>query len=409
MNKIQAIPIDSAACTRESLTLRIALPRLKDDSFRPCSGVPRVTRTTQNFRSMLLAVTMTFMSCAVLAGCSWPEWATLDDDPLAFMASEPPPRPAPPAPQNSPLSLQAQYDPMVNAPDLEMKDGGTMGSLGLNMDTYFDPNLRDDSKRIDRVERALVAIHRDLQAMAPTLQKFASAPPEVQQAYAAEAAKARVLQPSPMSVPTQASTAPTSLTQPVQMPQNTVPQYADQHLSALPPLPNGKSFKVAPRTFTPQQNYQPAQMPQNTMPPQRAQELAASHQGFAQNAPSTTQQNYAAPSGNGALIQGVRVGEHPDKIRLVLDVSKKTAWRADLDNNEGLLVVELPDATWNGSAMSDRFGKLPVLRSYRVEPMNNGAGYILIAQLKKNTQIINQAAYPALSGHGKRLVVDLAK
>ncbi len=52
---------------------------------------------------------------------------------------------------------------------------------------------------------------------------------------------------------------------------------------------------------------------------------------------------------------------------------------------------------------------MPVLESYKVDTFNNGAGNIFVLQLKSDTQIVAQGKYPALSGGGERIVIDLKK
>lgn len=372
--------------------------------------------------------------CAVsigLSGCGfqWPEWATINSDPLSFMASDPAPKAPPPLPQNSPLSLKKEYDPMVNTKPLEVSDSGVMGgSLGLNMDTYFDPNLRDTDARIDRLERALAAMHRDLKTLVTSMQqqKPATTAPA---AYTPPAAPAVVTAPAVVNrVPTSAAAAPTPITAPATAPPpSATPTTPAAHTStgyhaALPPMPGGKIPTTPPAPLYGQNSTTAAN---NNNPYQgviSAREDAAATPAAAQSnhlpppapeAVGTTANVDKGPrdvkNGDSAIVSGIRVGEHPDKVRIVFDVTKKTNYTVDLDNSENLLVVELPNARWKTPATTENFGKMPIVKSYKVDDFNDGAGNMFILQLKKPTQIVSQSKIPALSGAGERIVIDLKK
>jgi hypothetical protein len=106
-------------------------------------------------------------------------------------------------------------------------------------------------------------------------------------------------------------------------------------------------------------------------------------------------------------ISSVRVGEHPDRVRLVFDVSGPTNFSADLDNAEGILVVEMPQAEWKVPVQSESFS-VPVLKSLKADPLNGG-GSIVVLQLKQGTEILSQSKMPAIAGGGQRIVIDLRK
>ncbi len=370
-----------------------------------------------------------------LSGCGlqWPQWATVNSDPFAFMASEAPPPPTPPAPQNSPLSLQAKYDPMVNSNPIAMQEGGTLGSLGLNTDLYFDPELTDQEARINRLERAISAMHRDLKIMAPTLQKYASnpnapaipAPPPVMYTPPAAAVTSapqiapvlnRTINGAASSAPTSLYVAPGTANTALGIPQSASPVL--QYRAALPPMPNGKHPGLHPAKMMPVYNQAAITAPQPVYTPPQASTAAAPTTTTNTPPPAPAATGAQAPvnrgprpvtNGGSAIVSGVRVGDHPGKVRLVFDVTKKTNYTLDLDNNENLLIVELPNAKWKTPTASESFGKLPVLKSYKVDQANGGAGNIFIMQLKKPTQILMQGKYPALSGSGERIVIDLKK
>ena len=105
-------------------------------------------------------------------------------------------------------------------------------------------------------------------------------------------------------------------------------------------------------------------------------------------------------------MSSLRIGKHSDKIRLVMDATAKTAFTTDLDNQENLLILEMPNATWSAST-AQSFSQSPLLRSYSVEPMNNGQGSRVILALKKPTQILKQQALPPGNNPNYRMYIDL--
>ena len=110
-----------------------------------------------------------------------------------------------------------------------------------------------------------------------------------------------------------------------------------------------------------------------------------------------------------AAVYDVRVGEHKGKTRIVIDVNAKTPHSVSLDNSEGIMVVELPQAAWQ-AATSRNYRTSGFLKSYNVEKASEGnTGYFLIFQLKRDAQLSYERVLPALSGGGaQRIVFDLS-
>lgn len=107
-------------------------------------------------------------------------------------------------------------------------------------------------------------------------------------------------------------------------------------------------------------------------------------------------------------MNAVRIGEHPGKTRIVLDLNAKADFTADLDNAEKILVVELPGAQWNASAHQS-FSDSPLLSAYDVNPSNGGKGSILILKLKGPATILYKAAMAADTGTGQKIVIDIGQ
>lgn len=107
----------------------------------------------------------------------------------------------------------------------------------------------------------------------------------------------------------------------------------------------------------------------------------------------------------GAVVEDLRLGMHADKVRLVFDLTQSGAYSFDLDNNEKLLVLELPETGW-GAAMQQAYPKNPLIESYRVEAM--GQGTRVVISLKKPTSILKKALLPPGAKQNYRVFVDLS-
>jgi hypothetical protein len=111
------------------------------------------------------------------------------------------------------------------------------------------------------------------------------------------------------------------------------------------------------------------------------------------------------PAGTTGLVD-VRVGEHSGKTRLVLDMAQATDIRYDLDNEQNILVVELPGAAANGLT-SKTFPKSPLLKGYDVQ--QSGENTLVIFMFKKPTRIVENMQLKGTGKSATRYVFDMAK
>jgi hypothetical protein len=120
--------------------------------------------------------------------------------------------------------------------------------------------------------------------------------------------------------------------------------------------------------------------------------------------PSTYNNNHI-PAGATSVNQ-LRMGEHGDKTRIVLETNKATPYRFDVDNIENILVVELPDAAWN-TAKERRITQSPLVQSYNVQDMGNGTRLMFV--LKEPIKIGYDGQIKAENGVPDRILFDLVK
>jgi len=116
-----------------------------------------------------------------------------------------------------------------------------------------------------------------------------------------------------------------------------------------------------------------------------------------------SQRSVPAPA---STVQDVRIGEHGNKTRLVLDLSDITEFDYDLDNNERLLIVQIPGAKWQGR---EQFvpPKSPLISSWTYHP-SPGGGSALAIQLKKDARIVEAQSLPGRGGKPSRVFLDIA-
>lgn len=267
----------------------------------------------------------------------------------------------------------------------------------------FSQRMSDEADRLDRLENAVQELRNDFDAMAPAIVRLVSIEGDIQalikqlevmngDAGAAPPSEVPVLEESSLDEPIPAQ----RIGNPVS-PMNIAPD--DESSASLPPLsvPSAQEQTAAPSP--PPDPDEEVAVPPVTVPPPASAGTTAPAQAAPSPAP--------APRAGGVSVMDVRIGEHPDKVRIVLDLSGASAYTADLDNGEHILVIELDDAGWSAAATKN-FGTLPVIASYSTEAMGN-TGTRLVLQLKKSTSIKYKADVAAEGGAGRKIIIDLAK
>ncbi len=110
---------------------------------------------------------------------------------------------------------------------------------------------------------------------------------------------------------------------------------------------------------------------------------------------------------NGPLaVTSVRVGEQPkDVTRIVLDTSKPAEIHYDLDNGEGLLVIDVAGAAWSAS-QSQAIKNSAMVKSFHAS--HDGDGAHLVVDLKRAAKVVATARLKPEGGSGNRVYVDVA-
>lgn len=124
-------------------------------------------------------------------------------------------------------------------------------------------------------------------------------------------------------------------------------------------------------------------------------------------APAAAATEAPPSSGLASAVTALRIGEHPDKTRLVLDMdaAAKPTFKYDVDHDEKLLLIDLPSSAWEGKTTGRP--NSPLVSGWDVQKGASG-GSTLAIQLKKDARVLSSEFLKAEGGEGARLVLDIA-
>lgn len=108
----------------------------------------------------------------------------------------------------------------------------------------------------------------------------------------------------------------------------------------------------------------------------------------------------------GAHVQGVRLGEYPDKTRIVFDLDSAADFEFDIDNAENLLVISLPGTAWN-TASERVFHTSKLLRAYVAKPAQAG-GSVVAVKLRGPSKVLRSAKLGKNAAGMHRIFLDIA-
>ena len=121
-------------------------------------------------------------------------------------------------------------------------------------------------------------------------------------------------------------------------------------------------------------------------------------QGFVKSGSATTTR--------GAAITDVRIGQHPDKTRIVLDASANANFEYQMDEQKNVLVVKLHGVRW-AAAEKRVFSSHPLLLAYLAKPLDDG-GTLLAIKMKQPAKLLFKSILPPAAGKSFRIVFDVA-
>lgn len=267
----------------------------------------------------------------------------------------------------------ARAGPFGDIKPLEIRPGGSLGSLGLNLKTFMGEDLRNTDARVERLEHVIAAMHSDVATLAPAMQRMAVIEKDIEalvtqleallqdEGYSAPA-------PAPVPAPAPAISAPQVLMPPAD--DSVVDEDDGEDAVEDAPVAQAKAAPAPP----------PAPAPSVAPPP--------------------------SASAAGLQATNLRVGQHHDRTRLVIDLNGPVNYNVDLDNMEKLLVIELNGASWRGAATQSF--NTPPLQSMNTQSLDNNSGTRVIIVLRKDSAVLSQSLLKPGDGNPHhRLVIDL--
>lgn len=312
--------------------------------------------------------------------------------------------------------------------------------VNVNVDSLFADDIKEPIDRIKRLENAVLELRRDYDATLPSIKRLVGiekdmqtlmgqletltngVPPSAGPAMEAVpvASVDSVPVPTDLASPQSPVPAPSAAAKndpvplvpavpearPMTTPKvETAAPSKNTEVAAIAPAPTSVPL---PKTETAKAQAPPLP-PSTAPPPQNANapppDIPKPPAASATAATSMPQQS-GTVAAKGIAASGIRLGEDGGKTRLVIDLSGSVTHRTDLDNDEKILVIEIPDAGW--TAPASKVLSSSVVQSYTTQPLENGKGTRLIITLKKPaTILLDKQLPPEATNKNYRLVIDL--
>lgn len=108
-----------------------------------------------------------------------------------------------------------------------------------------------------------------------------------------------------------------------------------------------------------------------------------------------------------SVVEGIRLGKHPGKVRVVLDLSRPTNYTINHDKTTGIVSVQLPQAAW-GTSTTWRGKSGSLVNNYSVQGMAE-TGNILNLQVASGARIGDSGLLKAHRGKKDRLYIDIQR
>jgi len=113
----------------------------------------------------------------------------------------------------------------------------------------------------------------------------------------------------------------------------------------------------------------------------------------------------AAPAWASPVVNNVRLGQHPDRTRVVLDLSEAADYELIPQDGGHRLVIELPDSEWNGAP--DEVAALGLVDRVTRFRRASGTGLRIVLDIDGAAQVASDYILSPEAGRPYRLVVDL--
>ncbi len=108
-----------------------------------------------------------------------------------------------------------------------------------------------------------------------------------------------------------------------------------------------------------------------------------------------------------AMATSVRIGEHPEKTRIVMDLSAVTGYRVTAGEDGMVVLIDMPGVTWDAPP-GEELPYNAVLQSFGTESLADG-GTRLVLRARERMDVAEHKILPASGASGPRLYLDLVR
>ena len=309
------------------------------------------------------AIFLATVGVCALTGCSWLSESTSSGSYSRLEASQDATHAATPAPPQTRVMQTAQGTWL--APEQGTKPVPTATEIA---------ELRQANNRINQLETEMASLRNDMKMMMPALTQLASNQPAVDMSDAMNNMQ-------PAAGGSIAAGEVTRIHRNYMQPEDNFADNPEVQMDS--PVVQQAPLNLVPLT--------PPQASVAVPPPVRLQPAS-----------------YTPPSLNVTSIKGVRFGNHEGgKSRMVIDVSAAPTFTHDIDNNERILMIEIPGTVWNAGPVTKIIQDNPMIQSMAASPDGQG-GTRVILQLTAPAKILWSQAIPPSGTQGNRIVLDIA-
>ncbi len=117
---------------------------------------------------------------------------------------------------------------------------------------------------------------------------------------------------------------------------------------------------------------------------------------------------YPSDDGFQPVVSAVRIGEHPYKVRLVLDLSGPSDYKITSENGGDIINIDLPSTAWDADRYHD-LSKHPIFEKCEVLGIDGGTGSRLRLHARSPIETFYNTAIPPEKGRGHRIYADFLK
>lgn len=137
-----------------------------------------------------------------------------------------------------------------------------------------------------------------------------------------------------------------------------------------------------------------------------AQPYHEAHNGTRTPAP------HSIDSGLSAVVHRVRIGEHPDRLRLVMELSGPVAYKIQAGETPNEWILDIPGTAWD-ALTTWRVGDSPVIQNFETEALPGDNGAVIGTRIRFRADhafgVAGQGLLPPDGKAGHRLYIDFGK